>query len=118
MSKPVRFAREARAELHEAARRYGEQRSGLRIEFLAAVDEAMEHLVRLAKHLGSPPGIDPILGIKARLCEALPVLGLLHRVADPFPGARGRARSAAPILLGRPALIREVRDIGVAALRT
>ena len=26
MSKPVRLAREARAELHEAARRYGEQR--------------------------------------------------------------------------------------------
>ena len=59
MSKPVRLAREARAELHEAARRYGEQRPELRIEFLAAVDEAMERMVGLAKHLGSPPGIDP-----------------------------------------------------------
>jgi hypothetical protein len=53
MSKPVRLAREARAELHEAARRYGEQRPELRLEFLAAVDETMERLVRLAKHLGS-----------------------------------------------------------------
>jgi hypothetical protein len=66
MSKPVRLAREARAELHEAARRYGEQHPELRIEFLAAVDEAMERLVRLAKHLGPPPGIDPTLGIKRR----------------------------------------------------
>lgn len=45
MSKPVRLAREARAELHEAARRYGEERPELRIEFLAAVDEAMERMV-------------------------------------------------------------------------
>jgi hypothetical protein len=41
MSKPVRLAREARAELHEAARRCGEQRPELRIELLAAVDESM-----------------------------------------------------------------------------
>jgi hypothetical protein len=53
MSKPIRLVREARAELHEAARRYGEQRPELRIEFLAAVDETMERMVRLAKHLGS-----------------------------------------------------------------
>jgi hypothetical protein len=56
MSKPVRLAREARAGLHEAARRYGEQRSELRIEFLAAVDDALERMVRLAKHLGCPHG--------------------------------------------------------------
>jgi len=48
MSKPARLAREARAELHEAARRHGEQRPELRLEFLAAVDEAMERMVRLA----------------------------------------------------------------------
>jgi len=40
MTKPVRLAREAREELHEAARRYGEVRPELRAEFLAAIDEA------------------------------------------------------------------------------
>ena len=34
MTKPVRLAREAREELHEAARRYAEVRSELRAEFL------------------------------------------------------------------------------------
>jgi len=35
MSKPVRLAREARAELHEAGRRrYGEPRPELRIDYL------------------------------------------------------------------------------------
>ena len=42
MSKPVRLAREARDELHEAARWYADQRSELRVEFLAEIDEAME----------------------------------------------------------------------------
>jgi serine/threonine protein kinase HipA of HipAB toxin-antitoxin module len=77
MSKPVRLAREARAELHEAARRYSEQRPDLRIEFLAAVDEAMERLVRLAKHLSSPPGIDPTLGIK-RISHIAPQTRSVH----------------------------------------
>jgi len=72
MSKPVRLVREARAELHEAARRYGEQRPELRIEFLAAVDETTERMVRLAKHLGSPPGIDPTLGIKRVFVKRFP----------------------------------------------
>lgn len=73
MSKPVRLAREARAELHEAARRYGEQRPELRIEFLAVIDETMERMVRLAKHLGSPPGIDPTLGIKRVFVKRFPL---------------------------------------------
>jgi hypothetical protein len=38
MSKPVRLAREARAELREAARRYREQRPELRIEDQEAAD--------------------------------------------------------------------------------
>jgi hypothetical protein len=59
MTKPVRLAREAREELHEAARRYGEVRPELRAEFLLAIDKAMQRLVRMARHLGSPPGIDP-----------------------------------------------------------
>jgi hypothetical protein len=42
MVKPVRFAREAREEVLEAAR-YGEERRELRVDFLGAVDEALEH---------------------------------------------------------------------------
>jgi toxin ParE1/3/4 len=72
MSKPVRLARQARSELHEAARRYGEQRPELRVDFLTAIDEAMERLVRLAPHLGSPPGIDPTLGIKRVFVKRFP----------------------------------------------
>jgi hypothetical protein len=64
MTKPVRVARQARSELREAAQRYGDQRPELRVDFLSAIDEAMERLARLAPHLGSPPGIDPTLGIK------------------------------------------------------
>ena len=64
MSKPVRFAREARQEVREAAEWYGRQRAELRAEFLGAVDEVIERLVRMARHLGAPPGIDPSLGVK------------------------------------------------------
>ncbi len=72
MSKPVRLARQARAELDEAARRYAEQYPELRTEFLVAIDEAMERLVSLAPHLGSPPGIDPALGIKRVFVKQFP----------------------------------------------
>jgi toxin ParE1/3/4 len=72
MTKPVRLAREARAELQEAARRYAEQRPELRTEFLAAIDEAMDRVVRLARHLGSPPGIDPALGVKRVFVKRFP----------------------------------------------
>ncbi len=40
--KPVRLAREAREELLEAERRYGDERPKLRIAFLAAIDEACD----------------------------------------------------------------------------
>jgi toxin ParE1/3/4 len=72
MTKPVRLAREAREELHEAARWYADQRPELRAEFLAAIDEAMERLVRLAPHLGSPPSIDPELGVKRVFVKRFP----------------------------------------------
>ena len=93
MTKPVRLAREARDELHKAARRYGEVRPELRAEFLAAIDEAMARLVRMARHLGSPPGIDAALGVRPRVRTALPVLAVLRGVADPIPRAGGRPRS-------------------------
>ena len=72
MAKPVRIAREAREEVLEAARRYGEERPELRIEFLGAVDEALERLVRLAPHLGAPPGIDLALGVRRVFMKRFP----------------------------------------------
>lgn len=68
----MRLAREARDELHEAARRYGEVRPELRAEFLAAIDEGMERLARMARHLGSPPGIDATLGIRRVFVQRFP----------------------------------------------
>jgi len=72
MTKPVRLARQAREEVLEAARRYGEQRPELRAEFLAAVDDAVERVVRYAPHLGSPPGIDPTFGVKRVFMKRFP----------------------------------------------
>ena len=72
MTKPVRLAREARDELHDAARRYGEVRPELREEFLDAIDEALTRLVRMARHLGSPPGADPSLGVRRVFVERFP----------------------------------------------
>ena len=72
MSKPVRLARQAREELLEAARRYGDERPELRIDFLAAIDDAIERVARLAPHLGSPPGIDPTLGVKRVFVKRFP----------------------------------------------
>lgn len=64
MSKPVRFSREAREEVLEAARWYAGPRPELRAEFLADLDDAIEQVVHYAPHLGSPPGIDPALGVR------------------------------------------------------
>ena len=72
MSTPVRFAREARQEVREAAEWYGRQRAELRAEFLEAVDEVVERLVRMARHLGSPPGIDPSLGVRRVFMKRFP----------------------------------------------
>jgi toxin ParE1/3/4 len=97
MSKPVRFARQARAELHEAADRYAGQRPELRVDFLAAIDEAIARMIRLAPHLGSPPGIEPTLGIKRIFVKRFPfsiyfiemptrfrVLAIAHGKRRPF----------------------------------
>ena len=72
MTKPVRLAREARDELHEAARRYGEVRPELRADFLAAIDDAMTRLVQMARHIGSPPGVDPTLGVRRVFVKRFP----------------------------------------------
>lgn len=71
-TKPVRLAREARDELHEAARWYAAQRPELRTEFLAAIDDAIDRLVRTASHLSSAPGIDPSLGVKRVFVKRFP----------------------------------------------
>jgi hypothetical protein len=46
--------------------------SELRVEFLAAFDEAMERLVRLAQHLGPAPGVDPALSVKRVFVKRFP----------------------------------------------
>jgi plasmid stabilization system protein ParE len=97
MSKPLRLAREARAEVQAAAQWHGRQRAELRAEFLEAVDEVLERLVRMARHLGSPPGIDPALGVKRVFMERFPysvyfielptrfrVLAFAHARREPF----------------------------------
>src|SRR3954471_14607287 len=88
MSKPVRLAREARAELHEAARRYGEQRPELRIEFLTAVNETMEHMVWLAKHLGGPAGHRSHPRHQARLSTVRPLTPPTSNAAHPARPSR------------------------------
>jgi toxin ParE1/3/4 len=47
-------------------------RPELRAEFLAAIDEAMTRLVRMARHLGSAPGTDPTLGIRRVFVKRFP----------------------------------------------
>jgi hypothetical protein len=103
MSKPVRVSREAREELLEAARRYGEYRAELRADFLAAVDEALADVVRYAHHLGSPPGIDPTLGVKRVFMRRF-VLGVLRGAADALPYCRVRTRAPQAVLLARSPL--------------
>jgi len=48
----------------QAGRWYERQRRGLRAEFLASLDEAVERLVRLCAHLTPIRGVDPALGVK------------------------------------------------------
>ncbi len=72
MTKPLRFAREARQELLEAARWYEQQLPGLREEFLASVDEAIERITLAGSHLGSVPQVDAALGIKRVFMRRFP----------------------------------------------
>ncbi len=58
MAKPIVFAPQAREEVNTAARQYGEERPELRVEFHAAVKEALGRMVRLSRHLGTPPLVD------------------------------------------------------------
>ncbi len=67
MAKPIIFAQQARD--NAAARRYGEERPELRVEFHAAVKEALDRMVQLSHHLGTPPLVDPGLGIKRVFVE-------------------------------------------------
>lgn len=64
MIKPIRFAREARAEVLEAARWYENQRRGLRAEFLASLDGAMVRMARIGAALAIMPISDPAAPIR------------------------------------------------------
>jgi hypothetical protein len=72
MTKPISFAPQARDEVNAAARRYGEERPELRVEFHAAIREALDRMVRLSSHLGTPPLVPPGLGIKRVFVERFP----------------------------------------------
>lgn len=72
MTKPIRFAREARRELIEAGAWYERQRRGLREVFLAAVEEALERVVRIGPHIASVPGVDPDLPVRRVFVRRFP----------------------------------------------
>ena len=72
MTQPVRLARAARDELPEAARWYATQRPELRAEFLAAIDEAIGRLVRLAPHVAVLQRFDATLGVKRVFVKRFP----------------------------------------------
>ena len=65
MSKPVRVSREAREELLEAA-------PLRRVPRGIARRLPCRRVVRYAQHLGSPPGIDPSLGVKRVFMKRFP----------------------------------------------
>lgn len=95
MPKPISFAPQARDEVNAAARRYGEERPELRVEFHAAIKEALDRMVRLSPHLGTPPLVPPGRGIKRVFVERFPFPG----AADPIPRPGGRPRTPAAVLL-------------------
>lgn len=57
MSPPIRTEPEASAELEEAAIWYENQRSGLGFEFLRAVDDTIEFIVRWPRAGAPVPGV-------------------------------------------------------------
>lgn len=72
MSKPVRVARGARAELRAAARWYELRREGLGAEFLSAADRAVDRIRRFPTSGGLVVDADPSLGIRHLLFEQFP----------------------------------------------
>ena len=72
MTKPVRFGREAREELQEAAEWYESRRTGLRAEFLGALDEAIARLQQPGVPLARLPGVPPDLGVKRVFLRRFP----------------------------------------------
>ena len=72
MTRPVRLARAARAELNEATAWYRDHGAELGESFLASIDEAIERLRRLAPHLGAAPGTDPSLHIRRVFVKRFP----------------------------------------------
>jgi plasmid stabilization system protein ParE len=84
MAKPIIFAPQARAEVNVAARRYGEERPELRVEFHVAVKEALDRMVRLSRHLGTPPLVAAGLGIKRVFVERFPFSVYFIELPDRF----------------------------------
>jgi toxin ParE1/3/4 len=72
VKKPIRFAREARRELLEASAWYARQRPGLQAVFLAAVDEALERVVRIGPRIARVPSVDPTLPVRRVFVRRFP----------------------------------------------
>ena len=64
MSRQVRFAREASAELEDAARWYEQRHVGLGLAFLAAVDVAVEIVARSPRAGGLVAGLPEDLDVR------------------------------------------------------
>ena len=69
----------------------------MKVEFHAAIKEALDRMVRLSRHLGTPPLVEPGLGIKRVFVERFPfsvyfielpirfrVLAVAHAKRQPF----------------------------------
>ena len=84
MAKPIVFAAQARAEVNAAARRYGDERPELKVEFHAAVNDALGRMARRSRHLGTPPLMDLGLGIKRVFVECFPFSVYFIELPDRF----------------------------------
>ncbi|MFP4634974.1 MAG: type II toxin-antitoxin system RelE/ParE family toxin [Nitriliruptoraceae bacterium] len=76
MSRRVLFEPEASAELEEPAPWYEAQRSGLGLAFLAAADQAVEHLAASPDSGAPVPGVPP-----SPLVRQLPISRFPYRIA-------------------------------------
>jgi toxin ParE1/3/4 len=75
VSRPVVFEPEAAHELEAAALWYEDQRSGLGLAFLAAVDRTVEHVMAWPDTGTSVPGVSASLGVRR-----MPVTRFPYRV--------------------------------------
>jgi toxin ParE1/3/4 len=84
MTKRIVFSPQARAEVTAAARRYADERPELRVEFHSAVTVALERMVKMSRHLGTPPLVEPGLDIKRVFVQRFPFSIYFSELLDRF----------------------------------